>query len=176
MRTGWQGNSAVLVGPAHASASTWRSEVRLARVPELGSPPSERAPLTGGCLCGGVQFELTGPFTSAGYCHCTHCQRRTGTGSSAQGRIPQGSFRLLSGQELLHSFTPEGGRAKVFCSRCGSSVFGGDPLNDDEVSVRLGVLDGDPGIRPQYRSFTDSAAAWEPIPDDGLERFAGRRV
>jgi hypothetical protein len=26
-----------------------------------------------------------------------------------------------------------------------------------------------------YRQFLDSAAPWEPIPDDGLERFPGRR-
>ena len=35
--------------------------------------------VTGGCLCGGVRFELTEPATGAGYCHCTRCQHRTGT-------------------------------------------------------------------------------------------------
>jgi hypothetical protein len=37
--------------------------------------------------------------------------------------------------------------------------------------VRLGALDGDPGIRPQYRQFLASAAPWEPVPDDDLERY-----
>jgi hypothetical protein len=39
------------------------------------------------------------------------------------------------------------------------------------MSVRLGAFDGDPGVRPQWRTFVDYAAVWEPIPDDGLEHF-----
>lgn len=56
----------------------------MAAMHEIASPPSPGAPLHGGCLCGAVRFEITAPFVSASYCHCTHCQRRTGTGSSAR--------------------------------------------------------------------------------------------
>jgi hypothetical protein len=37
------------------------------------------------------------------------------------------------------------------------------------------VIDGDPGVRPSLRQWVSSAAAWEPLPDDGLERHEGRR-
>ena len=63
---------------------------------------------------------------------------------------------------------------KAFCSRCGSSLFGGTWPDGPEVSVRLGALDGEPSVRPSYHSFVGSAAAWERLPDDGLPRFAGR--
>ena len=53
----------------------------------------------GGCLCGGVRFELTEPARDAGYCHCTRCQRRTGTAASVQARIDGRTFRLLRGGE-----------------------------------------------------------------------------
>ena len=43
------------------------------------------------------------------------------------------------------------------------------------VGIRLGTLDGDPGIRPQWHQWLDSAPDWEPIPDDGLPRFSGAR-
>lgn len=142
-------------------------------MPEL-EPPSPEAPLQGGCLCGAVRFELTAPLLSAGYCHCTHCQRRTGTGSSANGRVPQHGFELLQGEDELAAFTPPGGRPKLFCSRCGSAMFSGDPLADEQVAVRLGALDRDPGIRPSFHAFVASAAPWEPIPQDGLERHDGR--
>jgi hypothetical protein len=138
-------------------------------------PPSPEHPLQGGCLCGAIRFELTAPLLSASYCHCTHCQRRTGTGSSANGRVPREGFALLQGTHELAAFTPPQGRPKLFCSRCGSAVFSGDPFTDEEVSLRLGTLDGDPGIRPSHRQFVASAAPWEPIPDDGLERFDGAR-
>jgi hypothetical protein len=122
-----------------------------------------------------VRFEISSPFLSAGYCHCTHCQRRTGTGSSANGRVPQEGFTLLQGAEELRSYQPEVGVPKLFCVRCGSALFSGDPFSDAEVAVRLGALDGDPGIRPQDRQFVDSAAAWEPIPQDGLPRHPRSR-
>jgi hypothetical protein len=139
------------------------------------SPPSPDRPLQGGCLCGAVRFELTAPFLSAGYCHCTHCQRRTGTGSSANGRVPQDGFRLLAGEEQLRSFKPAEGVPKLFCATCGSALFSGDPFSDPQVAVRLGTLDRDPGIRPQYRQFVDSAASWEPVPEDGLARHPRSR-
>jgi hypothetical protein len=122
-----------------------------------------------------VRFEISSPFLSAGYCHCTHCQRRTGTGSSANGRVSQEGFTLLQGAEELRSYQPEVGVPKLFCVRCGSALFSGDPFSDAEVAVRLGALDEDPGIRPQDRQFVDSAAAWEPIPQDGLPRYPRSR-
>jgi hypothetical protein len=142
---------------------------------QIASPPSPTAPLQGGCLCGAVRFQISSPFLSAGYCHCTHCQRRTGTGSSANGRVAQEGFQLLQGAEQLRSYQPEGGRPKLFCGSCGSALFSGEPFSDPEVAVRLGALDGDPAIRPEYRQFVDSAASWEPVPDDGLSRHPRSR-
>jgi len=144
-------------------------------MPEVPQPPSPSAPLLGGCLCGAVRFEITAPLLSAGYCHCTHCQRRTGTGSSANGRVPRAGFRLLQGQEQLRSFKPPTGVPKLFCATCGSALFSGDPPTDEEVAVRLGALDRDPGIRPHYRQFVDSAAPWEQVPEDALMRYPGSR-
>ena len=86
--------------------------------------------------------------------------------------MPGEGFRLLQGEELISVYRPpEGTAVKAFCSVCGSSLFGGHWPDGDEVSVRLGSLDGDPGIRPQYHSFVDSKASWDELPDDGLPRY-----
>jgi hypothetical protein len=132
-------------------------------------------PLRGGCLCGGVRFEVTEPPVSAGYCHCTRCQRRTGTAASAQARLAPGSLVIKEGEDLVRAYQPEDGFAKLFCSNCGSSLFSRSPDDPSVISVRLGAFDGDPGIRPQWRTFVAYAAPWEPIPDDGLERFPEQR-
>jgi len=131
--------------------------------------------VTGRCNCGGVRFEVTEPFASANYCHCTRCQRRTGTAASAQGRVAPGAVRILEGEALVRSWQPPDGFAKEFCSACGSALWTRDPDSGGIVGVRLGVLDGDPGVRPQSRQFVAYAAPWEPIPDDGLPRFPERR-
>jgi hypothetical protein len=130
-------------------------------------------PLTGSCLCGGVRFELTGPFRRANHCHCSRCRKHSGTFGLTQGRVPREGFRLVSGDELIRVYRPPGGMSKAFCSVCGSSLFGGTWPDGPEVSVRFGALDGDPGIRPQYHVHTGSAAQWDEIPEDGLPRHRG---
>ncbi len=132
-------------------------------------------PLTGGCLCGGVCWELTERPVSAGYCHCTRCQRRTGTAAAVSANIVPGSLRLTSGEELLASFDPPDGWSKVFCSACGGAVWSRNPADPEAISVRMGTFDSDPGVRPSYRQFVAYAAPWEPIPDDGLPRYPERR-
>jgi hypothetical protein len=140
----------------------------------MSDPPGDSASLSGGCLCGGVRFEVTEPPTGASYCHCTRCQRRTGVAASAQARVVPGSVRVLSGSDLVRVWEPPDGFGKAFCSSCGSALWSIAPGTDAPAGVRLGAFDGDPGVRPSYRQFTASAAAWEPIPEDGLPRYPER--
>jgi hypothetical protein len=133
-------------------------------------------PLTGGCLCGGVRFEVTAPLVSAGYCHCTRCQRRTGTAAAASARVAPGSLRVTCGEELVRVYDPgDGGFVKEFCSACGGALWSRSPEDSEVIGVRLGTFDGDPGIRPQYRQYVTYAAVWEPLPDDGLPRHPEHR-
>jgi hypothetical protein len=139
------------------------------------STPSPDHPVRGSCLCGGVRYEVTLPFRRANYCHCSRCRKHSGGAALAQGRVPRDGFRLLGGGELIEVFRPPGdGMAKAFCRLCGSSLFGGTWPEGPEISIRLGTLDDDPGIRPQYRSFVGSRALWDELPGDGLPRFDGR--
>jgi hypothetical protein len=134
------------------------------------------AMLTGGCLCGGVRFELTEAPLSANYCHCTRCQRRTGSAASASARTDGRAFRVLQGEGLIKAWRhPDGGFEKCFCGECGAHLFSRDPDDHANMGVRMGAFDGDPGVRPAWRAFVAYAASWEPIPDDGLERFSEGR-
>ena len=58
-------------------------------------------------MCEGVRFEVLEEPLSAGYCHCTRCQRRTGTAASAQARLAPDSFRLLAGEEWSWCYADE---------------------------------------------------------------------
>ena len=131
--------------------------------------------LTGGCGCGAVRFEVTEPLASARYCHCTRCQRRTGTAASASAAVVPGSFHIVQGEDKVKAWRPEGGHEKWFCGECGSALFTRAPDDPERVGVRLGAIDGDPGVRPSVRQFVAYAAVWEPIPDDGLPRYPEHR-
>ncbi len=133
--------------------------------------PSPERPLFGGCLCGAVRFRVTAPFRRANHCHCSRCRRHSGAFGLTQGRVAREGFGLLQGDEAIRVFRPDGGAAKAFCGLCGSSLFGGTWPDGPEVSIRLGALDGDPGIRPQYHSFVASRAPWTELAHDGLPRY-----
>jgi hypothetical protein len=132
---------------------------------------ADHAPLTGRCNCGAVSYEIDGPLLSASYCHCTRCQRRTGTAVSPNARPTRGSFRIIAGEDRLRAWRPETGWEKLFCGDCGSAMFSRDPDDPEAVGIRMGTLDSDPGIRPGLHQFVAYAAPWEPIPDDGLPRY-----
>ena len=129
-------------------------------------------PIRGGCLCGGVRFEVTGPFIRANHCHCSRCRRHSGTFGLTQGRVWREQFRLLQGEELIRVYGKGEGAVKVFCSVCGSSLFGGTWPDGRQVSIRLGAIDGDPGIRPQFHTHVDSRASWDVIAD-ALPQYPG---
>ena len=139
--------------------------------PRMSERPAHGEALSGGCLCGGVRFEITGPFTRANHCHCSRCRKHSGTFGETQGRVRREDFRLLRGEELIRVFRPENGAVKAFCSVCGASLFGGSWPEGQEVSVRFGALEGDPGTHPQYHTFVGSKASWDILPEDGLPRF-----
>ena len=140
----------------------------------MSSTPSPAEPVRGSCLCGGVRYAVTGPFLRANFCHCSRCRKHSGAAALAQGRVPRSAFTLLQGRDLLSSFTEAGHMAKVFCRRCGSSLFGGTWPDGPEVSIRLGTVDDDPGIRPSYHSFVGEVPPWDALPDDSLPRYVRR--
>ncbi len=136
---------------------------------------SPDTPLTGSCACGAIRFEITAPFSSAGYCHCTRCQHRSGTLWALNGILDASAFRLVEGADAVRTWRPPGGMPKSFCGHCGGHVFAGDPDSGPVVGIRLGAVDGDPGIRPLWHQWVESAPDWEPLPDDGLPRFPQQR-
>ncbi len=132
-------------------------------------------PLTGHCACGAVTFEISEPLGDGIYCHCTRCQRRTGSAAQASAKLAPGSLHLTAGEEHLRAWAPGGGYEKVFCGECGSALFARDADTGEMALVRIGVVDGDPGVRPSGHQFVAYAATWEPLPDDGLPHFHERK-
>jgi hypothetical protein len=83
-------------------------------------------------------------------------------------------FRFTAGEDAVRTWAPPDGLPKSFCGICGGHVRGGTP--EGPFVVRLGAVDGDPGIRPEWHAWVSSAPDWEAIPDDGLPRFEQSRA
>ena len=129
------------------------------------------AALRGSCLCGGVRFELSEAPETLRYCHCQNCKKLSGGIGTVNGRVPSSAIRIVEGEELLQTFEPPGGTAKTFCLACGSNLFGGGWPDSETCSIRATAIDDPFDARPSAHIFVRSLAAWETLPDDGLERF-----
>ena len=121
---------------------------------------------TGSCLCGSVRFEVRGSFGPVRYCHCTLCQRSTGSAFSANSRVRAADFELLAGDSLISEYESSPGAYRIFCSRCGSPVFARVESDPAFVRVRLGSLHEDPGVRPSAHVWVGDRAAWFEIADE----------
>lgn len=119
------------------------------------------ATFNGGCLCGSVQYELSGEPTRFYHCHCKRCRKSTGTGHASNLFIKDASLNWLKGETLVRYFkVPEAERfTRCFCQQCGSPL----PRLVPELGVAVipaGSLDNEPAIAPQARIFWDSRASW----------------
>jgi hypothetical protein len=130
--------------------------------------------VNGSCLCGRVRFEVTEPFETVTYCHCTSCKKLSGGAGTVNARARTEAIRILAGEDLLRRYQPAEGTAKTFCSACGSNLFGSGWPDSDYASVRLSTLDGSHSLRPERHIFVRSTAPWETLPDDGATRYQVR--
>jgi hypothetical protein len=127
--------------------------------------------LRGGCLCGGVRFEVAEAPEALSFCHCESCKRLSGGPGTVNAGVPPSAIRLLAGEDLLQTYEPPGGSAKTFCLACGSNVFGGGWPDTERASVRVTTFDEPFDARIGRHIYVRSVAPWETLPDDGADRF-----
>ncbi|MDH3646767.1 MAG: GFA family protein [Gammaproteobacteria bacterium] len=123
----------------------------------------------GGCLCGAVRYEISGPLGDAGSCYCSMCRRAHGAAFGTYAKLNENDFKWLSGEEMVAKFESSPNGFRCFCRTCGSPLGAG--ADGDKLGwVTLGTIEGDPGVRPQAHIFVGSKAPWYEI-TDGLPQF-----
>jgi len=129
--------------------------------------------LNGSCLCGSVQYEADGPLVQVARCHCAQCRKASGAEFATNGSVAASRFRVVAGAELLSEYEWSAGRARVFCSRCGSPLFKRSTRagEADKVRLRLGCLDSGLVPQPVCHVFVAEKPEWSKISDD-LPQFA----
>ena len=119
--------------------------------------------LTGSCLCGSVTFEVTPPFTAFRYCHCSRCQKASGSAHAANAFVAAAQFQWRAGDSLIKRYdhAPAQRFAVWFCGQCGSRVPH-QVRGRDDMLIPAGLLDQPPADvpRPENSIFWGSRAAW----------------
>lgn len=120
--------------------------------------------MTGRCFCGSVAFEFDDPITDIEICHCTRCQRASGSPFVAEFLVRADKFRWLRGEELIAFYDapilrdPPAYR-RSFCRTCGAavpSVFAGNPV----VAIGTGMVEGDLPVRAGDHIWIGKKANW----------------
>src|SRR5262245_28132869 len=120
--------------------------------------------VTGGCHCGSITYEAEVNPTTVRICHCTDCQKLTG--SVFRATIPSlpGTFRLASGAPKTYVKIAESGnkRHHGFCPDCGTPIYAtsAEP-NPSIYGLRVGGLDQRAQLAaPTFQQWCRSAIAW----------------
>jgi len=114
----------------------------------------------GSCLCGQATYEIEGEFDLFLFCHCTYCQKDTGTIYAANLISHSAKLNWLSGEEHTKIYNLKGTRhTKCFCKNCGSAL---PYLYEGKMLVLpAGSIEFEPQIAPTAHVFYSSRAKWE---------------
>ena len=127
--------------------------------------------VTGGCLCGGVRFELRGDLRGVVNCHCAKCRRFHGH-FGAYTSVNFNDLILLKQDTLawFHSTTDETPNVyRGFCKNCGSSLFW-HPRDQDKIAVAAGSLDEPDSLKSIGHVWLSQKADYYDLADT-LPRF-----
>lgn len=127
----------------------------------------------GGCTCGAIRYRLMDTPLFINACHCTHCQRSTGSAFMISLVLESSKLEFLAGETQRYDFTGGSG-AKYdlnFCGACGTPLWGcGQGPASSIVFLRAGTLDDTSTVRPDAHIYTCSKQTWLDLPDD-IPRF-----
>ncbi len=126
------------------------------------------AELRGGCQCGGIRYEVTGAPRQVVVCHCTDCQRQSGSAFGMTLVVKEENFRLTQGDLKTFASNSDAGRPKLgaFCPQCGTRIYHKPAWRKGTVSVKPGTLDDTSMLKPGIHIWTGSKQPWITIPED----------
>jgi hypothetical protein len=122
--------------------------------------------MRGECLCGEVQFALSGQLPDLYQCHCSLCRKVSGSSSNAAFVIELEQLSWIEGEELVQKYESDTGYKSHFCLRCGSPLPN-LTANDSAWWVPVGLLKAGEGLQIGAHLFVGSRAPWDVVVDSG---------
>jgi hypothetical protein len=125
-----------------------------------------RLPLTGGCCCGRVRYEIAAAPTALYCCHCKDCQRQSGSAFAMSMFVPRDSLAITAGTPKIWRRRADSGRFMqcVFCGDCGTRLYNEPESRPDVIVVKPGTLDDTSWLNPVGEIWTRSRQPWVPLP------------
>jgi len=127
-------------------------------------------PYTGRCLCGSTEYRLAEEPLAVYACHCTDCQKRSGSAFGLSMWVNRTAIHVTQGQAALHASAGADGRSRHgrICAQCGTRLWSEPGHRPALAVVRPGTLDDTSWLRPVAHLWTRSAQPWFVFPQGAV--------
>ena len=117
---------------------------------------NECAPRYGGCQCGAVRYQVSGPALKVYVCHCNECRKQSSSAFGVSVFVPRDALRVTRGAPRWWSRVADSGRTLdcAFCPDCGSRLWHRRAAQPDVVTVKAGSLDEPIDLEPAVHIWT----------------------
>jgi hypothetical protein len=130
--------------------------------------------LSGSCACGCVTYEVSSTlFGPVNYCHCWQCRKHSGSSFGTTASVRSADFTVVKGQDRISFWESSPGIRRHFASCCGSPLYKSNIETPEELRLRMGTLDTDPGVDIELHYMVGSRAPWVSIQDDLPQELNG---
>ena len=122
--------------------------------------------ISGGCLCGAINYTSSAQPALTAFCHCRSCQKTGGGGYSVNVAVPSPSLEIRGTPHTYQTVGTTGlPVARRFCAQCGSTLFTDATAFAGLTFVKGGSLDDPSWIQPTLHIWCDSAQPWDKLPE-----------
>ncbi|MFT3806691.1 GFA family protein [Arenimonas sp.] len=128
----------------------------------------------GGCTCRTVRYRIQGTPMIVHACHCSWCQRETGTAFALNAIIEADRVALLQGEvEVIDTPSASGRGQKIArCPQCRVALWSNYPTGGPGIRfVRVGSLDEPGAFLPDAHIYASTKQPWLVLPADGAPVF-----
>lgn len=123
-------------------------------------------PFSGGCLCGGLRYEIDRRHLNAMHCHCGMCRKAHGTAFSTHVVVRPDQVQWRRREEELKPYESSPGAYREFCPRCGTHLLVHGQSGDDTLAIPAGTLDGNPDVTLLGHMYVRERVSWCTLGDD----------
>ncbi|MEZ5998790.1 MAG: GFA family protein [Hyphomonas sp.] len=137
---------------------------------DVDRPPLPAFPIEGGCHCGAVRYRVTAPPKCVNACHCTDCQRLTGSSHGLFLHVPAAELERLSGRfDVFRRTGGSGNRINIErCAACGTRMWHLPEAHPALVILCAGTLDDASWAVATSHIFVEEAIAGSAAAADAL--------
>ena len=116
-------------------------------------------PVTGGCHCGKIRYEIEGQLIVHALCHCTDCRRHAGAPMVGWTMYPAAAVKMTKGQPKTYESSANGRR--LFCADCGTGLFyTNEAMLPGVIDVQSATYDEPQAVPPQAHIQVAERIAW----------------